>query len=33
MSFAIFLEAADRFKGKKLTGKDFRATYITKVMK
>lgn len=30
---AIFLETADRFRGNKLSKKDFRQTYINKVMK
>jgi hypothetical protein len=33
LSLAIFLEIVDRFKGNKLRAQDFKATYITKVMK
>lgn len=30
--FAIYLETADRFRGNKLRKKDFRKTYISKIM-
>jgi hypothetical protein len=33
MILVIFLETADRVRGNNLTKKDFRATYISKVMK
>ena len=33
VAFAIFLQTADRFRGNKLSKKDFKKTYINKVMK